>query len=113
MHALQRINCGYARVRKVALLIGSNALQCRIIVLEILSALKFVGVSVTPSGHTNPELVLSEALTNPILEGFFKYGIKLEVRDVNRLLDSIAAVVAVNSEWFQRKYCGFKERTRI
>jgi hypothetical protein len=113
MHALQRINRGYARVRKVALLIRSNVLQCRIIVLEILSALKFVAVSVTSSGHANSELLLSEALVNSILKGFFKYGIKLEVRDVNRLLDSIAAVVAVNFEWFQRKYCGFKERTRI
>jgi hypothetical protein len=113
MHVLQGIKRGYARVRKVALLIRSNVLQCRIIVLEILSALKFVAVSVTPSGHTNPELLLSEALTNPILEGFFKYGIKLEVRDVNRLLESIVAVVDVNFEWFRRKYCGFKERIRI
>jgi hypothetical protein len=43
MHVLQRINRRYARVQ-VALPIGSNALQSRIILLEILPALKFVAV---------------------------------------------------------------------
>jgi hypothetical protein len=43
MHVPQRINRGYARVQ-VALPIGSNALQSRIILLEILAALKFVAV---------------------------------------------------------------------
>ena len=35
------------------------------------------------------------------------------VRDANRLLSGIIVAVDVNFEWFQRKYCGFKERIRI